>query len=608
MNIAGIKYNIHESIKSLGIVFGDIGTSPIYTFSAIFAAIPTSVANVMGISSLIIWTLILLVTVQYAWLAMSLAQEYHNEGGIIVLRHILMPLLKSPKTAAIVTILAFIGTSLFIGDGVVTPAISILSAVEGLKYIPHFHILNENITIAVAIAITLVLFAFQKHGTETLSRAFGPIMLVWFIFLSISGLFAISHFPSILYAISPYYALHFLVHNGFIGFLLLAKVILCATGSETLYTDMGHLGRRPIISAWIFVFPALVLIYLGQGAFLLKHPEAHNLFHEMTLYQFAPFYIPILLLSIVATVIASQAMISGLFSIVYQAIAMHLIPRLHVEYTSRRMMSQIFIPSVNKFLLVFVLLTILKFKSSQNLTDAYGIAVSGTMTITAILLTAIFFLKKHYCKASVALILIAINTAFLSSNFFKIPSGGWWSLSIACIPFVLIVIYALGQRQLYKALKSTPRSLFLEKFAIVSPKVHHIKGTALFLSKASDQIPSYIGTTMFTNSIMYEDNIIVKVETLKTAFGTTTQFQKDELPGLRILEIKLGYMEVGNMDKILKSLDIYPKVIFYGLENLSAQNPVWQFYIFIKRMTSSFVQFYHFPASKLHGVAVQVDL
>ncbi|HSW73550.1 MAG TPA: KUP/HAK/KT family potassium transporter, partial [Candidatus Limnocylindria bacterium] len=607
MNIATLKNDIQESIKSLGIVFGDIGTSPIYTFSAIFALMPATLDNIMGISSLIIWTLMLLVTGQYAWLAMSLAQEHHGEGGIIVLRQILVPLLSSRHLIGVVTFLSFVGTAFFIGDGVITPAISILSAVEGLSYIPNFKALDQTTIVLLAALIACLLFACQRRGTERLSKAFGPIMCIWFIFLALSGIIAVIKFPAVLLAISPSYALHFMFTNGFVAFLLLSKVILCATGSEPLYTDMGHLGRKPIIQAWFFVFPALCLIYLGQGAFLLENPQTENVFYGMISYQFPNFYIPILLLSIVATVIASQAMITGLFSIVYQAMTTHIMPKFRVEYTSSTLMSQIFIPSINNFLAVFVILTIFKFKSSQDLTVAYGIAVSGTMTITSILLTAIFSLKRFFIKAMASFMLIFVNVLFLVSNLFKIPYGGYWSLLVAFLPLTLIIIYTMGQRKLYKTLKSIPMPAFLEKFTLLSEKFPHINGTALFLSNKLDQIPAYVATTMFANNIMYEDNYLVKVQTIKQAFGVTTHFQKDVPEGLKILVIKVGYLEVVNIEKILASLDIYPKVIFFGVEDLRSKNLFWKVYIIIKKLTSSFVQFYKFPVSKLHGVQVQVD-
>lgn len=607
MNMSGFRHTVQDSIKALGIVFGDIGTSPLYTFSAIFAIIPATLENIMGVCSLILWTLVLLVTGQYAWLAMSLAEAHDSEGGIIVLRQTLVQSLKSHKLIATATFLSFVGMCLFIGDGVITPAISILSAVEGLKLIPNAGF-TADYTIVLAIFITIGLFALQKYGTERISIVFGPIMLVWFSVLMVSGVLAIASYPHILFAAFPTHAVLFLYNHGFIGFLLLSKVILCATGGETLYTDMGHLGRRPIINAWFFwVFPALFLIYLGQGAFLLRNPETQNVFYGLMLYQFKPLYVPLLILSIVATVIASQAMITGLFAIVYQAITTHIMPRFRVEYTSREMMSQIFIPAVKNFLLFFVLLTIVQFRSAQHLTDAYGIAVSGSMTITSLFLTSIFLIKRSYIKGCASLLILFVNMSFLASNFYKIPQGGYWSLLIASFPLILVLIYTMGQRKLYKTLKQLPLNQFIEKFSLLTPNIPHINGTALFLSKSADPLPTYIATTMFTNNILYEENIIVKVQTIRTAFGETHTL-KELTPGLRMLIIKVGYLEVVNIEKILNSLDIYPKVIFYGVEDLRTTSLFWKSYIIIKKLTSSFVQFYKFPVHKLHGVQVQVNL
>src|SRR5512143_2075657 len=263
-------------IKSLGLVFGDIGTSPIYTLTVIFL-LPTIVRtedSVVGVLSLIVWTLIILVTVQYAWLAMSLGKR--GEGGTIVLRELLVPLLKSGRQAAVVTLLSFIGISLIIGDGVITPAISILSAVEGVLLIPGYETTSQTVLVIIAGVIAIVLFAFQRKGTEKVAGAFGPLMLLWFAALTISGTASIIQVPSVVKAINPYYAFEFLYENGITGFFVLSEVILCATGGEALYADMGHLGREPIVRAWYFVFFALVLNYLGQGAFLMQHPDAKN--------------------------------------------------------------------------------------------------------------------------------------------------------------------------------------------------------------------------------------------------------------------------------------------------------------------------------------------
>ncbi len=599
---------LKDVIKSLGIVFGDIGTSPIYTLSAIFALLPVTISNVMGILSLIIWTLTLLVSFQYAWLAMSLGSHGDGEGGTLVLKRMLIPLIKSKKVNLFFTSLAFLGISFFIGDGTITPAISILSAVEGLKLIPFLQGLNQNVVIAVAIFITFLLFFVQKRGVEKISLAFGPIMVVWFTFLSISGLLFIVKYPYIFACINPYYAISFLKSSGFIGILLLSKVILCATGAEALYADMGHLGRKPIIKAWIIVFVAMCLIYLGQGVFLIENPKAQNVFYEMAFNQFSMIYIPILILSVTATAIASQAMISGLFSVIYQGITTNIFPRLYVEYTSQKMASQIYIPCVNWFLLFFVILTMMNFQTSQNLANAYGLAVSSSMTITSILLATVFILKRNALKIIISTFLVFVNFLFLFSNMFKISSGGYWSLITASIPLFFIIVYTLGQKKLYRSLRQMPLDLFVEKFEILSPKIPHINGTAVFLSKTVDPMPAYMTYTIFTNNILYEDNIVVTVETQKTPFGVTALFKKDLAPGLRVFEIKVGYLEILNLEKVFNAADIHPKVIFYGLEDISTRNLFWYVYMLIKKLTSSFVQFYKLPTNKLHGVVVRVEL
>jgi KUP system potassium uptake protein len=310
----------------------------------------------------------------------------------------------------------------------------------------------------------------------------------------------------------------------------------------------------------------------------------------------------------VATVIASQAMISGIFSIIYQGITTNMLPRLHIEYTSRKLMSQIYIPLVNWFLLIFVLIVITKFKYSHNLANAYGLAASGTMTITAIFLTWIFIAKRNILKAIVAFFILFINCLFLLSNLYKIPSGGYWSLLIACLPLSLIIIYTTGQRKLYKSLHPLPLAFFLEKYRIVAEKIAHIRGTAVFLAKNIDKVPTYIASTMFTNNIIYENNVIVTVKTQDRPFGIDAAFVEDLAPGLRVFEIKAGYNEILKIEKIFHTASINPKVIFYGVEDLTAKNLIWKIYIIIKKLTPSFVQFYKLPFNKLHGVTVRIDL
>ena len=319
-------------IKAAGLVFGDIGTSPIYTLSAIFLLLPATPSNIFGIISLIIWTLITLVFVEYTYLAMGLSRK--GEGGTIVMREILVPLLKSGNQVAFVSLITIFGVSLMIGDGVITPAITILSAVEGIRLIPGFELTKTIVLILIASLITIFLFTFQKKGSDKVARAFGPIMAVWFTVLAVSGLVSLTTDLSILAVINPMVGLTFLAGNGFAGFIILSSVFLCATGGEALYADMGHLGREPILRAWHFVFIALVLNYMGQGVFLLHHDGTTNVLFEMVYAQSSLLYLPFLILSLAATVIASQAMISGIFSVVYQGITTRMMPLMKIDYTS----------------------------------------------------------------------------------------------------------------------------------------------------------------------------------------------------------------------------------------------------------------------------------
>ena len=358
---SGREANIGSVVKSMGLVFGDIGTSPIYTLAVIFLTTPPTEQNILGVLSLIFWSLILIITGQYAWLAMSLGKK--GEGGTIVLRELLVPLLRKGRTASFVTLVTILGISLLMGDGVITPAISILSAVEGLELIPGLAGLAQGTLILIAAVIAVLLFSFQRRGTERVAFTFGPIMVVWFVALTLSGLVSLVQAPFMVGAFNPLAGLAFLGGHGIAGFFVLSSVILCATGGEALYADMGHLGRAPIRRAWAFVFVALVINYLGQGAFLLRHQQSGNLLFEMFYAQAPLVYIPLLILSIAATVIASQAMISGIFSIVYQGITTRILPILKIDYTSSELRSQIYIDIVNWLLLVAVLLVMVVFRA-----------------------------------------------------------------------------------------------------------------------------------------------------------------------------------------------------------------------------------------------------
>ena len=360
-------------------------------------------------------------------------------------------------------------------------AISILSAVEGVLLIPGFENTAQIILMLAAALIAICLFSFQARGTEKVAWAFGPVMGIWFCVLALSGLIALCGAPQVVFAINPLYAITYLAHNGLAGFLILSSVILCATGGEALYADMGHLGREPIVKAWYLVFAALAINYFGQGAFLMVHPGAQNVLFDMIFAEAKLLYIPFLILSIAATVIASQAMISGIFSIVYQSITTRVLPLLRIEYTSPHLRSQIYIDSVNWMLLFAVLMVILVFRISNNLARAYGLAVTGTMTITGILIIWILVLRGEVFKSLIAGFVLIVTGSFLISNLHKIPQGGYWSLVIAAVPLTIILIYVNGQRRLANSLKPVPIDEFLPKFNDLYKSVNRISGSALLL-------------------------------------------------------------------------------------------------------------------------------
>ncbi|MFA4920062.1 MAG: KUP/HAK/KT family potassium transporter [Thermodesulfovibrionales bacterium] len=593
-------------IKALGLVFGDIGTSPIYTLTVVFLFLRHTADNILGVLSLVIWSLIILVTVQFAWLAMNLS--IRGEGGKIVLKEILQPLLKSKWSIRFVSLLAIIGVSLLIGDGVITPAISIMSAVEGSLLIPGLVGLSKTTLVLISMIIAIGLFSFQSKGTEKVAGAFGPIMCLWFVSLAVSGILSMVDAPQVLVVFNPYYAVKFLLENGFAGFIVLGEVILCATGGEALYADMGHLGSKPIRQAWAGVFIALILNYLGQGAYILNHPGTKNILFEMIFHHGEAFYIPFLILSILATIIASQAMISGTFSMVYQGITTRLMPLFKVDYTSVERRSQIYISSVNWFLLIAVLFIMLQFKESSRLAAAYGLAVTGTMFLTGILMTWIFYLKNKKALAFIALFVTFVDLAYLTANLYKIPLGGYWSLVISTIPLAMIILYTEGQKKLYRAMEFMRLEDFLLKFTRVYATTERIKGTALFLIKDVKDIPFYVTQTMFFHGIIYEDNIFISIMKRDDPFGIIGFFKEELTEGLRVFEVQTGYMEVIDIEEILREAGIEERVVFYGLEDITAKNPLWKMFSLIKKTTPTFIQFYKLPPKKLHGVFTKVRL
>ncbi len=600
-----IKSNIVDITKAAGLVFGDIGTSPIYTLSVIFLTVQINTQNILSILSLIIWTLILLVTLQYAVLAMSLSKR--GEGGAIMLSEILKKYLRSSRAVGFFSLLAYTSISFLIGDSIITPAISMLSAMEGLKFIwPNG--ITQNVILVLTVVTAIVLFSLQKSGSGKLSKAFGPIMVAWFAALALVGLFFISQNPGVFAAFNPMYGLRFITHNGIAGFFILSQVILCATGAEALYADMGHLGRKPIIKAWALIFVALVINYLGQGAFLISHTGAKNVLFEMVLSASKFLYMPFLILSIFAVIIASQAMISSLFSIIYQGINTRIMPLLKVSYTSEKINSQIYIPSANWLLVVCVIFVILFFKESSKLAAAYGFTVTGTICITAILTCTIFILKKKYLQASLAFFLCIIDFCFFIAVCSKVHHGAYLTLIIALISLSLILIYIKGNRALYRSMHFMSKQVFEKKYIEAYTNQSKIEGTALYFIRSIEHIAPYIVQTMFVNNILYTENIFVNVRQTGNAFGLSYKLGDEIFPGLRELKISIGYMEKLKIEEVLKSLNINEKAIFYGVEDIKTTNFFYNIYALIKKVTPVYVSFHNFPIDKAHGVICEANI
>lgn len=606
MEHKGNENSAKEVVKALGLVFGDIGTSPIYTLTVVFALLEPTPDNVFGVLSLVFWTLTLLVTLEYGWLAMSLSHK--GEGGTIVLKEILVRKLKQGRVVAFSGFLAYLGVALLLGDGVITPAISIISAVEGLHLIPGLEGMGQSTLIFIAAVIAVVLFVVQSKGTDKVAGAFGPLMMVWFLALAATGLAALAGAPEIVTAASPHHAYNFMSKNGMAGFFVLSEVILCATGGEALYADMGHLGRKPILTAWYFVFVALLINYLGQGAYVLKHGSETNILFTMVRHQVPALYIPFLLLTILATVIASQALISGVFSIVYQGINTRIFPLLRVDYTSWRLKSQIYIPSVNWILLVAVIFIMIIFQRSENLAAAYGLAVTGTMSITGIMMIMIFGHDKKRLLTALAVLVTVLDLVFLSSNMNKLSHGGYWSLILASVPLFVMIVWVYGQRNLYSTLKPLPWDTYKLVFDQVYEKCPHIPGTGVFFARDVNPIPPYMIHTTIACNIIYERNLMICVVHTDEPMGVETRYQQNITLGIDALWIYAGYMEILDIAALLAEHEVVPKVMFYGVEDIATVNPVWKVFSTIKKLTPNFVQFYKLPANRLQGVVTRVEL
>lgn len=546
------------ALAALGVVYGDIGTSPLYTLRECFAghhAMALTHNNIMGVLSLIFWALVIVVTIKYVLFIMR--ADNHGEGGILALLALSRSTgVRSETLKGVLALTGIFGASLFYGDGIITPAISVLSAVEGLEVVaPSFH----HWTQPTAILILFALFMFQRKGTARVGALFGPVMLMWFSTLAVLGVFNIASHPAVLSAINPWYALKFFQEHGISSMLVFGAVVLAVTGGEALYADMGHFGRKPIQTAWLgLVLPSLVLNYFGQGTLLLQNPEALN----NPFFLLAPdwFLWPLLLLSTCATVIASQSVISGVFSVTRQAVQMGFWPRMRINHTSSREIGQIYIPMINWFLMIAVILLILGFRNSSNIAGAYGIAVTTAMMVDTILACFVAHRLWKWPLPVVALIgatFFAVDSLFLFPNVLKIPDGGWFSLMVAGIVMLLMFTWRKGRRFLSDALgkESLPLKPFIEDLTCNMPT--RVPGTAVFMTSTLDRVPHALLHNLKHNKVLHERVVFLTVETQEIPFvpqGDRIEVQ-DLASGFFAIRGSYGFQESPDVPQLLKECD-----------------------------------------------------
>jgi len=611
-------------IGAIGVVFGDLGTSPLYTMKEAFYGphgMPVGTLNILGILSLVTWTLVMVVAVKYV--AFIMRADNKGEGGIMAMMALAQRATRGyPRTRKMVVLFAILGAALFYGDGVITPSISVLSAIEGLQVsAPSL----SNYVVPLTVIVLFALFWFQKHGTERVGRVFGPVMALWFAAIGAIGAWNIFQHPLVLRAFNPWYAIQFFMHHGWGGFLALGAVVLCVTGAEALYTDMGHFGRRPIRIAWFgFVMPGLLLNYFGQAALLLHHPEAAQ----------NPFYlaipewgrIPMIVLATAAAVIASQAVISGAFSITRQAIQLGFIPRMQVVHTSTEAIGQIYLPWVNRLLLLTVVLVVIGFGSSNALAGAYGIAVTGTMAIdtTLFLVVARRMWNWNIRRILViGLVFLTIDLSFFGANTLKVPDGGWFPLVLGVALFIILTTWRRGRELVIREIKQS--GLALEPF-IASISEHpptRVAGTAVFLTSNAEAVPHALLHNLKHNKVLHERNVILTGETLEEPFaepGERTLIE-DLGHGFYRVTLRFGFAEDPDVPRRLgrcgaKGLgfDMMDTTFFLSRETIVAtERPgmaLWRdkLFAFMARNALPATAFFRIPSNRLIELGTQVEI
>ena len=553
------------AVGALGVVFGDIGTSPLYTVQTVFSPsdphpVKVSHDTIFGIVSLIFWSVTIIVTVTYVLLVMRADND--GEGGIMALIALIRrrALPGGIRAKAVLSALGIFGASLFFGDSMITPAISVLSAVEGVEVAAPS---VSSLVIPITVAIIIVLFLVQRMGTGAVGRMFGPVMAVWFTVIGLLGVRGIATHPVILEALSPSYAIGFLFGHFSTAFFSLTAVVLAVTGAEALYADMGHFGRTPVRRAWLLVvFPACILNYLGQGALILGHPASIS----NPFFLLAPGWarLPMVFLATVATVIASQAVISGAFSVAHQAGRLGYLPRLRIQYTSEQMMGQIYVPWINWLLLVAVLTLVLAFRTSAALAYAYGTAVTGTITITTLLF---FYYARHQWRWPLWIVLagggalIAIDLLFFAANLTKLTHGAWFPLLIGLIAFAVFTTWQRGRElvTVRRIRAEGPLPEFMEQLHAMKPPLLRVPGTSVFLNRGKATAPLAMRANVEHNEILHEHVVILSVETMPVPHVPAEErLQIDDLgyEGDRIIHVTgyFGYMDQTNVPDLMRQI------------------------------------------------------
>jgi KUP system potassium uptake protein len=615
------------ALGSIGVVYGDIGTSPLYALrEAVNAAAGPQHAElareaVLGVVSLILWALFIIVTLKYV--VILLRADNNGEGGTLTLMALASRAVgRVGRAASVVALLGIISAALFYGDAVITPALSVLSAVEGLDIAtPAF----DAYVVPVTIVILVALFAFQSFGTAKVAALFGPIMAVWFVAIAIPGLGWIAADPEILLAFNPFHGVFFLLHHGIIGLFTLGAVFLAVTGAEALYADLGHFGRGPIQIAWLcLVLPALALNYLGQGALVIAHPKAI----ENPFFLMYPDWalIPMVVLATVATVIASQAVITGAYSLTSQAIQLGLLPRFEIRHTSAHQAGQIYMPRVNGLLLVGVLLLVALFRSSSALASAYGIAVTGTMVVTCMMAFIVIWRMWRWSPFAAAALMapfLFIDLTFLSANMLKVVEGGWVPLALGCVVMLVMYTWRRGTRLLYDKTRrqETPLEDLVRMLERKPPQ--RVPGTAVFLTSDPKSAPTALMHSLKHYKVLHEKNVIISVETTHTPRVEADKRVRIEQVGSTFMRIMLrfGYMETPNIPRALAiarklgwHFDIMSTSFFLSRRALKpAQHsgmPRWQdrLFIWLARSANDATDYFQIPTDRVVEVGTQVTV